>query len=398
MTSDVGGWSGGSLTCDARSAWSTGCARSDLAWAACPPCPPCPPVRPLLLELDLTEVPVTPDPDDPLDRLRNRGRRQLRPTLRALYEAGEDSRVVGLVCKVGGALPWATMQELRLGVEAFARSGKPTVAWAESFDPGQGNLAAYALASAFGEIWLQPGGGIGPLGVGRGDDLPARGAGQAGHRAAVRAAARVQERRRPDPTHRADPGAPRVAGAADRLDPRRRPAADRGGPVDRPGPAADADGRQPVHRHRGARRRAGRPARLPGRGVRLGPVAVPDHAGAAVRRPVEAGPSALLAEAPAWSRGAGRGARGDRLRPVPARRRRAAGRQRHGERPAPGGARERLGPRRGAAGGLARRLGGRVGGDLARGGPTPRRRRSRWWSRWATWPPRAATTSPARPT
>ena len=41
------------------------------------------------------------------------------------------------------------------------------------------------------------------------------------------------------------------------------------------------------------------------------PVAVPDHAGAAVRRPVEAGPSALLAEAAGvvmwrWSRRAGR--------------------------------------------------------------------------------------------
>ena len=120
---------------------------------------------PLLLELDLTEVPVTPEPDDPLDRLRNRGRRQLRPTLRALYEAGEDSRVVGLITKVGGPLPWATMQELRLGVEAFARSGKPTVAWAESFDDGSAMLTAYTLASAFGEIWLQPGGGLGPLGV-----------------------------------------------------------------------------------------------------------------------------------------------------------------------------------------------------------------------------------------
>ena len=54
--------------------------------------------------------------------------------------------------------------------------------------------------------------------------------------------------------------------------------------------------------------------------------------------------------------------------------------------------------RAGAAGGLARRLGSRVGGDLARGGPTPRGRRSRWWSRWATWRPPAATTSPARPT
>jgi protease-4 len=120
---------------------------------------------PLLLELDLTEVPVSPDAADPLDRLRNRGRRQLRPTLRALHEAGEDARAVGLIAKVGGVLPWATMQELRRGVHAFAASGKPTVAWSESFDSGA-SLAAYTLASAFSEIWLQPGGGIGPLGVG----------------------------------------------------------------------------------------------------------------------------------------------------------------------------------------------------------------------------------------
>ena len=128
--------------------------------------PALPTRTPLLLELDLTEVPVSPEQDDPLDRLRNRARRQLRPTLRALYEAGDDRRVVGLVTKVGGALPWATMQELRLGVAAFARSGKPTVAWAESFDDGSAMLSAYVLASAFGEIWLQPGGGMGPLGVG----------------------------------------------------------------------------------------------------------------------------------------------------------------------------------------------------------------------------------------
>ena len=63
-------------------------------------------------------------------------------------------------------LPWAMMQELRLGIGAFARSGKPTVAWAESFGEGRGNLATYALASAFDKIWLQPGGGVGPLGVG----------------------------------------------------------------------------------------------------------------------------------------------------------------------------------------------------------------------------------------
>jgi protease IV len=120
---------------------------------------------PLLLELDLTEVPVTTDTDDPIAWLRSRGRRQLRPTLRALHEAGDDRRVVGLIAKVGGALPWAAMQELRLGVQAFAASGKPTVAWAESFE-GPRDMAGYVLASAFDEIWLQPSGGVGLLGVG----------------------------------------------------------------------------------------------------------------------------------------------------------------------------------------------------------------------------------------
>jgi protease IV len=121
---------------------------------------------PLLLELDLTELPVAPDPDDPLGRLRARGRHQLRPTLRALHEAAADRHVVGLIAKVGGSLPWAAMQELRLGVRAFAASGKPTRAWAETFGEGSNDAAGYVLASAFDEIWLQPGGGLGLLGVG----------------------------------------------------------------------------------------------------------------------------------------------------------------------------------------------------------------------------------------
>ncbi|GAA1833817.1 signal peptide peptidase SppA [Microlunatus capsulatus] len=119
---------------------------------------------PLLLELDLTDLPVDPDPGDPVARLRNRGRRLLRPTLRALHEAADDPRVVGLVARVGGPLPWAAMQELRLGVQAFAASGKPTVAWAESFGE-VADTASYVLATAFGRIWLQPGGGVGLLGV-----------------------------------------------------------------------------------------------------------------------------------------------------------------------------------------------------------------------------------------
>jgi protease-4 len=120
-----------------------------------------------LLELDLTEPLAAPEPDDPFARLRARGRRLLRPTLRALHEAAEDRQVVGLIAKVGGMWPWATMQEVRRGVQAFAASGKPTLAWAESFgEVGFRDMAAYVLATAFGELWLQPGGGVGLLGVG----------------------------------------------------------------------------------------------------------------------------------------------------------------------------------------------------------------------------------------
>ena len=58
--------------------------------------------RRFLLELDLTEMPVEQEPDDPISRLRSRGRHRLRPTLRALHEAADDPRVVGLIAKVGG--------------------------------------------------------------------------------------------------------------------------------------------------------------------------------------------------------------------------------------------------------------------------------------------------------
>jgi protease-4 len=120
-----------------------------------------------LLELDLTEPLVAPEADDPLARLRARSRRLLRPTLRALHEAAEDRHVVGLIAKVGGMWPWATMQELRRGVQAFGASGKPTLAWVETFgELGSRGMAAYVLATAFGELWMQPGGEVGLLGVG----------------------------------------------------------------------------------------------------------------------------------------------------------------------------------------------------------------------------------------
>lgn len=125
------------------------------------------PRRPrVILELDLTVAPVEVEPDDPLGKLRSRSRTRLRPVLRALHDAGDDPRVVGLVAKVGrSALSWTTMQELRAGVLAFRRSGKPTVAWAETFGDGGNGTVDVVLASAFERVWLMPAGELGLLGV-----------------------------------------------------------------------------------------------------------------------------------------------------------------------------------------------------------------------------------------
>ena len=120
---------------------------------------------PTILELDLTQPLVDPRPGDPLGQLRNRGRRLLRPTIKALHEAAADPRVLGLVAKVGGPLSWSTMHELRRGLQPFLDARKPTVAWAESFPDGPAGTCAYVLASGFDEVWLQPGGGLGLLGV-----------------------------------------------------------------------------------------------------------------------------------------------------------------------------------------------------------------------------------------
>jgi protease-4 len=120
----------------------------------------------LLLELDLTSAPVEIEPDDLVGRLRTRHQPRLRAVLRALHEAGDDRHVQAIVIKLGGApLPWAIMQEVRGGIERFARSGKPVVAWAESLGEGGSGTVDYVLASACSEIWLQPSGEVGLLGV-----------------------------------------------------------------------------------------------------------------------------------------------------------------------------------------------------------------------------------------
>jgi protease-4 len=73
--------------------------------------------------------------------------------------------VAGLVAHTGAEIGFAPAAELRAAVGRFRASGKPTAAWAETFGEMAPGNSAYHLASAFDEIWLQPTGDLGLMGV-----------------------------------------------------------------------------------------------------------------------------------------------------------------------------------------------------------------------------------------
>jgi protease-4 len=121
---------------------------------------------PLILELDLTDGIAEGPPQDPVSALLTIRRMRLPDLLEGLKRASTDDRVRALVVKVGGSrIGLAKIQELRAAIQDFRRSGKLTVAWAETFgDFVRGNLP-YFLATGFDRIYLQPSGTLGLTGV-----------------------------------------------------------------------------------------------------------------------------------------------------------------------------------------------------------------------------------------
>ncbi|WP_428342243.1 signal peptide peptidase SppA [Mycobacterium sp.] len=114
-----------------------------------------------VLELDLRVAPPETSGLDPLAIVTGGGRPLvLREAVSALYRAAEDPRVAGLIARV--ELPAASagpVQELREAIAAFT-AVKRSLAWAETY-PG---TLSYYLASAFGEVWMQPSGTVGLIG------------------------------------------------------------------------------------------------------------------------------------------------------------------------------------------------------------------------------------------
>jgi protease-4 len=81
----------------------------------------------------------------------------VRDIVGALQTAAADPRVVGLYARVGGSgHGLATASEVRDAIIAFRKSGKPTLAFSESFGELSPGTGGYYVATAFDEIWLQP--------------------------------------------------------------------------------------------------------------------------------------------------------------------------------------------------------------------------------------------------
>lgn len=119
-----------------------------------------------ILEVDLEQQLIEYVPEDPLAALFLQEKLRMVNLVAALEAAAGDDRVVGLVARIGGGIAgFAHHQEVRDAVLRFRESGKPAVAWADTFGEfGPGN-GGYYLATAFDEIYIQPSGDVGLTGL-----------------------------------------------------------------------------------------------------------------------------------------------------------------------------------------------------------------------------------------
>lgn len=120
----------------------------------------------IVLEVDLERRFAEYVPDDTLASLLMEKPVSVREVVDALRLAAGDERVVAVVARTGTPqMGLAQVQEVRDAVLTYRESGKPAVAFAETFGEfGPGN-GAYYLATAFDEIYLQPSGDIGLTGL-----------------------------------------------------------------------------------------------------------------------------------------------------------------------------------------------------------------------------------------
>jgi protease-4 len=119
-----------------------------------------------VLDVDLTQPLPDMPPTDKLSQLFSGERTTLRDVIDALDRAGDDPKIVGLVAHIGDAdFALAQAQELHDAIAAFRAKGKRATAYADSFGELGAGTKSYFLAGAFDEIWVQPLGVVGIVGL-----------------------------------------------------------------------------------------------------------------------------------------------------------------------------------------------------------------------------------------
>lgn len=90
----------------------------------------------------------------------------LREVVMGLRAAATDERVSGIAVYMGGfGINLSAAQELRAAVSELRGAGKTARLFTEDLGGLGGGSAVYYLASGFDEIWVQPSGGVGLIGI-----------------------------------------------------------------------------------------------------------------------------------------------------------------------------------------------------------------------------------------
>jgi protease-4 len=132
-----------------------------VAAAAKPPPPP----QNAVLSLDLRQALPDQDPNNPLAFLRAQSLSTL-SVAAALHRAADDPDVKALLIRLPeGGMPPAQADELRLGLEAFVKSGKPVIAHSQGLYASGISTATYMLGAASGDFWMQPGATLQSTGI-----------------------------------------------------------------------------------------------------------------------------------------------------------------------------------------------------------------------------------------
>jgi len=119
-----------------------------------------------ILEVNVDQALLEYVPDDPIGALLFEKKMRLRDFVEALESAADDEHVVALVARIDpSGIGIAQLDEVRDAFLHFRESGKPTVAYADTFGEVLPANGAYYLASAFDEVYIQPSGDVGFTGL-----------------------------------------------------------------------------------------------------------------------------------------------------------------------------------------------------------------------------------------